>query len=271
MTLRRIWITYAWDDNLNKDVDFIAQELTSAGLTIKLDRWNLSAGKPLWEQIARFITESSESDAWLLIATQNSLGSKACKEEFAYALDRALSTRGEDFPIIALFPSHVDSSLIPPGIKTRLYLSIEDSDWKEQIKAAAEGRAPNIARPVIDPYAVTVHRLEGYSGGRRFCIEVRPRAGTWSPTFIALPIGEKELADPTIVPGSSGRPPGASMVLGHEPRESPDGQWWILAIDNLVTPSQSCFLFCNTLPTKIAFGILDGKTEFVVKLSPPTV
>lgn len=73
------------------------------GLNIKLDRWNIAAGKRLWDQIANFITSPNESDAWLLIATNNSLSSEPCKEEFAYALDRALNVRGQDFPVSAMF------------------------------------------------------------------------------------------------------------------------------------------------------------------------
>ena len=83
-----IWITYAWKDNENEDVDFIAQELQLAGLTVQLDRWNIGAGKRLWEQIETFIVKPDQSDAWVLIATQNSLQSEPCKEEFSYALGR---------------------------------------------------------------------------------------------------------------------------------------------------------------------------------------
>ena len=44
---KSIWLTYAWDDNLGGDVDFAAQELLRVGLEVKLDRWNLTAGKHL--------------------------------------------------------------------------------------------------------------------------------------------------------------------------------------------------------------------------------
>jgi len=50
-----IWLTYRWDDNKDQDVDFLAHELVAAGLTVKLDRWNLGAGRRLWEQIENFI------------------------------------------------------------------------------------------------------------------------------------------------------------------------------------------------------------------------
>lgn len=64
-----VWITYAWADNKHGDIDFVAQELQRAGLTVKLDRWNLFAGRRLWEQIEGFICKAEQSDAWLLAAT----------------------------------------------------------------------------------------------------------------------------------------------------------------------------------------------------------
>jgi hypothetical protein len=82
------WITYAWKDNEQGDVDFIVQELVRAGLVMKLDRWNLQAGRRLWEQIDRFITDPNECDAWIFYATQNSLASEACREELAYRRGR---------------------------------------------------------------------------------------------------------------------------------------------------------------------------------------
>ena len=118
-----VWVTYAWDDNKDDDVEFIAQELQRTGLVVKLDRWNIGAGKRLWQQIENFICNPKDSNAWILYATSNSLGSEACKEEYAYALDRALHSRGAAFPIIGLFPSTVDNNLIPAGLRTRLYVS----------------------------------------------------------------------------------------------------------------------------------------------------
>jgi hypothetical protein len=124
------WITYDWADNSNGDVDFVAQELTNEGLTIKLDRWSLQAGKRLWEQIEDFIQNPTQCDAWIFFTTSRSLESEPCKEEFAYALERALSHRGRSFPIIGLFPSTIDNELIPAGIRTRLYVSLTDPNWK---------------------------------------------------------------------------------------------------------------------------------------------
>lgn len=111
-----VWITYAWDDNAEGDIDFIAQELAKAGVEVKLDRRNLNAGRRFWPQIAKFITDPAQSDAWLYVATTNSLSSKPCKEEFSYALGRALEKRGSSYPVIGLFLGPVDDALIPPAI-----------------------------------------------------------------------------------------------------------------------------------------------------------
>jgi len=120
-----IWLTYDWEDNKSSDVDYVAQELDRAGVTVKLDRWNIKAGIRLWEQIENFIQAKNECDAWVLYATANSLGSEACKEEFTYALDRALRSRGDAFPVIGLFPASVDSGLIPAALRVRLYVISE--------------------------------------------------------------------------------------------------------------------------------------------------
>ena len=181
------WLTYAWEDNRSGDVDFVAQELVEAGVEIKLDRWNLKAGVRLWNQIAEFIQDPAHSNAWILYATQNSLGSEPCREEFAYALERALKGRGESFPVIGLFPGRVDKQLIPPGISTRLYVSLTDPDWKTRVAAALEGKDPSIQRPNVQPYEVRVHRdVRGAPGGGPIVIELRPRAGTWVPFFLNI-------------------------------------------------------------------------------------
>ena len=187
-----LWVTYAWADNRDNDVDFVVQELSAAGLTVKLDRWNIVAGKRLWEQLDNFIGNPKECDAWILYATGNSLGSGPCKEEFAYALDRALASRGQSFPVIALFPASVDSSLIPAGIRTRLHVSRRDVDWKERVVAATEGRQHVPTRATVEPFHLNVHRLA--FGG--FAIEVRPRAGSWVPAVLAVPLQEVQRVQP---------------------------------------------------------------------------
>lgn len=256
-----IWVTYAWADNQSGDVDFIAQELDAAGLKVKLDRWNIKAGARLWDQIAEFIQSPAQCDAWLLVATQASLGSEACREEYAYALDRALNLRGTTFPVMALFPATVDQALIPAGIRTRLYVSLRDPDWKERIVAAAENRDANLPRPSIAPYHLTVHRPPAPSSG--FAIEVRPRAGSWTPFFAAIPLGEKDRVKLHIMHGPSGRiPSGGILVLTGEGTR---GDWAFCYAQNEATPTMSYYVFCSELPSKLLFGVDEG-VQYTVEM-----
>jgi hypothetical protein len=258
-----IWLTYAWEDNKSGDVDFLAQEMESSGVKVKLDRWNIQAGKRLWEQIENFIQNPSECDAWVLFATQNSLSSEACKEEFAYALDRALKTRGESFPVIGLFPTSGDSDLVPTGIRTRLYVSLTDSNWKERIKAAVEGRDPTITRSNIDPYSI--HVYSPGAEGVPYTIEVRPRAGSWSPFFAAIPLSENDSVKLSIMHGPKGRPVNSGMLFMTGSGPSNDGQMWGMFAQNEATPTQSYYVNCQQLPSKLIFGVYGGSPQFIVK------
>jgi hypothetical protein len=257
-----VWITYAWKDNETHDVDFIAQELQALGLQVKLDRWNIQAGNRLWTQIEKFIQSDAESDAWILYATQNSLSSEPCREEYSYALDRALSQRGPNFPVIGLFPSPVEKSLIPAGIRTRLYVSTTDPDWKERILAAVQGRSVAIPKPLLEPYSLKVHSVEG-----GYLIEVRPRAGVWFPFSFAVPDDEKEKIGehrPTFLFAAPGQPPPPpeAFILQFDaigPSTGGDGtRWWTISPSGEVTPAKSFFIFAKEIPSVIAFGPRNG-------------
>jgi TIR domain len=261
-----IWMTYAWADNERQDIDFVAQELEGAGLTVKLDRWNLGAGKRLWEQIESFISKPEQSHAWLLVATNNSLASQPCKEEFAYALDRALHSRGEAFPVIALFLTHTDNSLIPAGIRTRLHVSITDPDWKERIVAAAENRPHPATRHLVQPYYYCIHSNQ--PGNRPFSIEVRPRAGVWAPFMAAIPLAEKDKVDPSIMIGPRDFPIHGGMLMYPNKGPTTDNSMWAVSARNECTPTRSYYIWCKQLPSRLVFGVADRHPQFTVVIKP---
>lgn len=270
--MAKIWITYAWQDNKQKDIDFIAQELGQEGISVKLDRWNIGAGIRLWEQIASFISDPKESDAWLFIATSASLQSEPCKEELAYALNRALDSRDKAFPVIALFLGPVDPTLLPPSISTRLYVSITDPDWKERIRAAAEGRAHAPTRAAVEPYYLKIHtdqpvtiHSKAVGGmpvggtvtfGQPIAIEVRPRAGVWGPFVAAIPFVEKARVNPEIGAGNCDYPRWGGPKGPHGNEQN--SHWWIMGCDDQATPTTSYYIWCDSLPTMLTFGARGG-------------
>lgn len=201
--------------------------------------------------------------------TQNSLGSEPCKEEFAYALDRALNSRGGEFPLIGLCPTNIEKTLIPAGVRTRLYVSMRDYDWKERILSTIENRPPSIHRPIIDEFTIEYHQYVP-SGLTELwnVIEVRPRAGVWSPSYIGIPISEKEFVKPWSKYGPRGIYNQGSSKTYPNDNESTDGQWWLMTANNEVTTSTSLYLVCksNRWPTKIAFGCMGNGPQYQVEL-----
>lgn len=260
------WLTYAWLDNEDRDVDYVAQELKAAGINIKLDKWDLLSGSRLWEQIDSFIQDKDKSDAWLFFATENSLNNPKCMEEYYYALDRALNSRGEKFPIIAIFPSSVDKTLIPAGIKTRLYVSLADDNWKERVLSGLRGEQSIIREGTVSPFYLKVHRMVNESTEQNYAIEMRPRAGQWSPFMVLVPLGEKGGVHPNLVHGHAGSIPMASQISISD-GSSKDGNWWYIKSSNQATPSQSFYLICKELPREIGFGpVQNGQISgFTVK------
>jgi hypothetical protein len=258
-----ICFTYVWDDNTNSDVDFVVQELVRAGIQIKRDHWHVRAGKRLWEQVESFIQGETGADAWLIYATRNSLGSEVCKEEFSYALDCALNRRGKDFPVIALFPGPVDDGLLPVGPRTPLRVSLADLEWDERVAASAEGRSLSPARPQLEPFTIQIYR-DASAVDRCLAIEVRPRAGTWTPFFAAVPLSEKDRVQPRIMHGPRGRVPegGALFASGEAP--SIDDAWWVMFAQNEATPTQSYYIHCQERPSRLAFGVKGGRPQFII-------
>ncbi len=129
------------------------------------------------------------------------------------------------------------------------------------IKAAAEHRNPNVQRPNLQPFSVRVHVAENRE---QKTIEVRPRVGTWSPFFAAVPIEDKERLNFYFLRGGAGHPPCAGGLFGTGEGPSEDGVWWLRFAQDEATPTQSYFIFCRELPAELAFGVHNGSPQYCV-------
>jgi hypothetical protein len=174
----RVWITYAWADNEEGNFEFLRQELADAGVEAAYDRVTLIPGVPIWKQIGERITEDP-INGWAILVTPSSLASKPCMEELSYALQRALEEKGADFPLIGLVPKGVPFSELPPVLRVRLCLSLEDSNWPELLRAGLERRAPGKVPQRVSRYIWAAHDRYIAGEGRppRVAVEVRPRFG----------------------------------------------------------------------------------------------
>lgn len=240
----KLWLTYAWKDNETADVDFVCQELERQGLTVRFDRVELNAGRRLWPAIDQYITDPAESDAWALYTTKTSLQSEPCQEELSYALERALGSRGSNFPLIGIFPRPVDRELIPSAIATRLYVTLRDPDWAKRIAASLTGDA--LPRPApVENYVLDIHELA--DGG--LAIEVRPRAGRWYPAVVRI---SDEVEFGMVWQAPSGGPPnrGASLTRALPSEPGYRSMMLLQAID----PLTSMYAYVDRLPRYFEFG-----------------
>ena len=93
---------------------------------------------------------------------------------------------------------------------------------------------------------------------------MRPRAGTWSPFIAAIPLAEKEKVNPSLFHGPAKRPPAGGVLHMAKRGESGDGEWWFTGAQNEATPTQSYFLLCDTLPSRLVFGVDGSNVQYSI-------
>jgi hypothetical protein len=251
--MAKLWMTYAWKDNEDQQVDFIIGALKETGLAVSFDRAHLVPGQRLWDSIDKAISDPAQSDAWAIYATKNSLSSEPCLEEHAYALDRTLRTRGQQFPLIGIFSEPLDRSLIPSAIATRLYVNLRDPEWAMKVAAGVALRAPQLVGDV-QPYIGTTHVRDG-----KVLLELRPRAGRWYPFMIVVPTPEVHLLR-GIEYGPSGSPPSTSVVGSNQVGiENLNGKSYKgVRLHHAVDALNSAYVGLSAIPSEILFGSEQG-------------
>lgn len=254
--MSKLWLTYAWKDNENQDVDHIVVELRANGVTVDYDRIRLMAGQRVWPQIDKAISDPDTS-AWAMLVTEASLRSEPCLEEIAYALDRALRTRGSEFPLIGIFPSPLDRSLIPSAIATRLYVNLTDPDWAKRIAAAVL----NAPLPSPDPPLPFAHSLHERPDG--VAIEVWPRSGAWTPFFVLVPEEERHLLV-SAIPGPRGYLTGTGMVSRGDISDPGRSGF---ELSHRIDAHDTAHIFFKSLPSRLWFG-QPGQPACVIVFTP---
>lgn len=249
-----LWITYAWSDNAEGDLDFVVQELSGAGVLAKYDRIALVPGRQLWAQIASRIS-SDPLSGWAYLLTPSSLASAACQEELAYALQRALETRGDEFPLIGLLHG-LSIRDVPLALRVRLCVDLANPNWIEEIRAAVAGTAPRRVLSRLRPLVGSIHRdYLGHAG--QLAIEVHPRLGEMRYWRWAFPSSGPQ-------PIAWGTGPANGGGIDAVKRETIEGEYsdiagmpmkFIGAADP-ITPAVSAYaVFDQKLPEKYFFGV----------------
>jgi hypothetical protein len=249
-----LWITYSWADNDEGDFDYLIQELEKRNIPAIYDKIALVPGRKLWSQIAKKITEEALS-GWAYLITPQSLSSAACQEELGYALQRALETQGEEFPLIGLL-HHVSIRDVPPPLRIRLCINLANPDWIEEIRAATLGRPPRTLPQKQSPLIVKIHK--NYLGDPNVtAVEFRPRFEELTYWRIGFPAAGPH-------PSSWGSGPANGCGISSVTTSSVEGkglevlgiQMDFIGAGNTLSASTSAYVvFKGQLPDKLFFGI----------------
>ncbi|MGR3376781.1 toll/interleukin-1 receptor domain-containing protein [Salipiger abyssi] len=187
----RLWLTYAWRNNEDEDIDYLIQKLEDIGLEVKYDRATLLAGRPLWDQLDAQI-DWANIDAWAIYVTKESLESEPCRQELSYALSIAHRQGRMNFPLIGILPESVAPELLPKAISTRLYVDLNDPSAIQQVADGVSGKkSKKMSR--TEPIQIRWHHDVA---GNQLGLEFWPSMGSFSDVFVAYK-EVPELANPS--------------------------------------------------------------------------
>lgn len=247
-----LWITYAWADNADGDFDYLVGVLEATGITTLYDRIALVPGQRLWDQIGARITSTSLS-GWAFLVTPNSLASAACREELSYALQRTLSTKGAEFPLVGLL-SGVKFAELPPALAVRLCVDLRSPDWLEQVRAAVEQRPPSRVVAGGPNFQRRAHNTFLGQANLR-ALEFHPRFGELRYWRIAFPAAGPSPVRRGIGPSGGGGLVGVLSAFVEGMVDLDGVAMKFFGAGDALSPGTSAYVvFDNVFPKRVAFG-----------------
>lgn len=163
-----------------------------------------------------------------------------------------MSAKGKTFPVFALL-HHIAPRDMPPALRIRLGISLEDQDWVERVLAAVKGVSPGFVSTGIPDYVLTEHKTEdGY------CLEIRPRFERIAPFAVAVDYHEKASGNVTRCdPGPANTIPAGHVAykwIDSETTLTDGTHAWVWGADNEANSTSSYYLFYKRRPKRIWFG-----------------
>lgn len=254
--MAKLWLTYAWKDNEDFDIDHVIHELETKGLEVHYDRAKLLAGQRLWQQIDKAMNDP-DVGGWAMFVSEASLKSEPCQEEIGYALDRALRTKAGEFPLIGIFAAPLDRAVIPSALATRLHVNLQDPSWATQVLDGVTGRKTAAKSAPPTPFG---HSWHEYNGG--YVLEVWPRSGRWFPFAVAVSAVDADKLG-MVKQGPRGGIVGGGVV--QNVRTSDDAiKGKLVSIGHAIDSLNTGQIFFRAMPSEVHFGQPDG-AAFIIK------
>ncbi len=254
----RLWLTYAWRDNEDQDVDAVVVALERLDVEVILDRRKIGAGRDIWAEISAGISDA-RTDGWAILVSEHSLSSKPCLQELELATAEARRARDALFPLIGIFPRPIDKSLIPALLQDRLHVTLGAPDWAARIAASLSGRPPQLDLAGTPLFGMTWHRRPTV-----FVLEVWPRVGRWSPFHISVGTEERDLMG-RLLPRPRGVLHQGGLAMSDQDYfrvTSADGLRQGTGYRGAITAETSAMTYFYALPKTVWFGDDELTYEF---------
>ena len=238
-----VWITFATEDNVQGDIDYLAQEIARCGWRTRMHPMFPAEDEKIDRLMPAFLTRSEQSDAWILYGSARAL-EQGRAQRIATVLDAAIEIRGS-FPAIGLFPRRRGESL-----RLTHTIAVDDSDWRARL---GDALGCDLSEPeqegVVPGYYATIHQGQG-----EFTFECRPKMGRWDSFMFAIPPEDRARVKP--------------VVIGEEAEEgfSDDAEWYYRVSRRAATPTDSYRVLLHDLPSRIAFGKEGGEDMVILHL-----
>jgi hypothetical protein len=249
-----VWITFATENNVDGDIDYLAQEISRTGLRTRLHPLFPGEDDKIERLMPAFLTRPDQSDAWILYGSEELLKGDRL-QKISRVVQRAIEERGA-FPRIGLFTNAGEFTKAEPIALTDKVF-VDDPEWRSRLGRALgidlqNGAASDTGLP---PYVAKLHPTTGEPF--RYTFEFRPKMERWDSVLFAILPEERARVAPEI------------QNQPYEEGFSEDGEWYFLVGRTPATPRNSYVVAMKDLPTRLAFG-QEGTDEVVIlNIRPP--
>lgn len=238
-----VWITFATEDNVDGNVDYLAQEISRCGWKTRMHPMFPGEDDKIDRLMPAFLAKPQQSDAWILYGSGRAMDDgRAARLEGA--IQKAIAMRGS-FTAVGLFPAGPDRR----GFHLTHSIGLHDADWREQLGKALGCDLTEQSGGALPSYIANVKVLSGTDYGYSF--ECRPRLGRWDAFVFAVPPEDRDRVAPMI--------PGESVEEGF----SDDAEWYFQIARRRATAAEGYSVLMRELPSRLAFG-QEGLDEAVI-------
>ncbi|HYI93236.1 MAG TPA: hypothetical protein VEX68_06810 [Bryobacteraceae bacterium] len=249
-----VWITFATENNIDGDIDYLAQEISRSGLRTRLHPLFPGEDDKIDRLMPAFLGRPDQCDAWILYASAESLGGDRI-DKLRRVVEHAEAQRA-GFPRIGL-PTNADTLAKAEQISLSSRIFVDDPEWRGRLSAALGADLPGVAsnQTGLPPYVAKLQPLE--KGPFRYTFEFRPKMKRWDPVLFAILPEERSLVAPEI------------QNHPYEEGFSDDAEWYFLRGQVPATPQNSYVVAMKGLPTRLAFGQEGADEVVVLNMRPP--